>query len=39
MMTADRLMRATFLTALGPGYIVQPDGRIFDPPSANLLDE
>jgi len=39
MMTADRLMRDTFLTELGPGYIVQPDGRIFDPPSANLLDE
>jgi len=39
MMTADRLMRDTVLTELGPGYIVQPDGRIFDPPSANLLDE
>ncbi len=39
LMTADRLMRDTFLTELGPGYILLPDGRIFDPPSANLLDE
>jgi putative component of membrane protein insertase Oxa1/YidC/SpoIIIJ protein YidD len=39
MMTADRLMRDTILTVPGPGYIVLPNGVIFDPVSRNLLRE
>lgn len=39
MMTADRLMRDTFLTVPGPGYTVLPSGLLFDPVSRNLLRE
>lgn len=39
MMTADRLMRDTVLMEPGPGYTLLPDGKIFDPTSANLLNE
>lgn len=39
LMTADRLMRDTILTVPGPGYTLLPDGKIFDPTSANLLNE
>lgn len=39
MMTADRLMRCTIFKEPGPENPILPDGRIFDPPSRNLLNE
>ncbi len=39
MMTADRLMRCNLFKEPGPDYPLLPDGRLFDPPSKNLLNE
>lgn len=39
MMTADRLTRCNFFKEHGPDYLLRPDGRLYDPVSANLLLE
>ena len=39
MMTADRLTRCNLLKKPGPDYYLRPDGRLYDPVSANLLLE
>jgi putative membrane protein insertion efficiency factor len=39
LMTADRLMRCTIWKSLGPHYTLLPSGRLYDPPSKNLLSE
>lgn len=39
MMTADRLMRDTIFLEPGPDNPLLPTGRLFDPPSENLLNE
>jgi putative membrane protein insertion efficiency factor len=37
MMTADRLTRCNIFKEPGPDYPQLPSGRLFDPPSKNLL--
>jgi putative membrane protein insertion efficiency factor len=39
MLTADRLTRCNLFKAPGPDYLQRPDGRLFDPVTANLLLE
>jgi putative membrane protein insertion efficiency factor len=39
MMTADRLTRCNIWKAPGPDYTLLPNGKLFDPPSKNLLSE
>ena len=37
MMTADRLTRCNIWKESGPDYPLLPNGKLFDPPSRNLL--
>ena len=37
MMTADRLTRCNIWKGPGPDYFLLPNGKLFDPPSRNLL--
>jgi hypothetical protein len=37
MMTADRLTRCHIWKEPGPDYFLLPNGKLFDPPSRNLL--
>jgi hypothetical protein len=37
MMTADRLTRCNIWKGPGPDYPLLPNGKLFDPPSRNLL--
>jgi putative membrane protein insertion efficiency factor len=37
MMTADRLTRCNIFKGPGPDYPLLPNGKLFDPPSRNLL--
>jgi putative component of membrane protein insertase Oxa1/YidC/SpoIIIJ protein YidD len=37
MMTADRLTRCHIWKSPGPDYFLLPNGKLFDPPSRNLL--
>ena len=39
IMTGDRLTRCNIFKGPGPDYLRLPDGRLFDPLSANLLSE
>jgi len=39
MMTGDRLMRCNIWKEPGPDYTLLPNGKLFDPPSKNLLSE
>ena len=39
LLTADRLLRCTPFTTPGTDYLVLPNGRLFDPVSANLLGD
>jgi putative membrane protein insertion efficiency factor len=39
MMTADRLTRCNLFKGPGPDYPLRPDGRLYDPVTANLLLE
>ncbi len=39
MMTADRLIRCNAFKRPGPDYILRPDGRLYDPVTANTLGE
>jgi putative membrane protein insertion efficiency factor len=39
MMTADRLMRCNMWKGPGPDYTLLPNGKLYDPPSKNLLSE
>ena len=39
MMTGDRLMRCHIWKEPGPDYTLLPNGKLFDPPSKNLLTE
>jgi putative membrane protein insertion efficiency factor len=39
MITADRLTRCNLFKEPGPDYHLRPDGRLFDPVTANLLLE
>ena len=37
LMTADRLTRCNIFKKPGPGYTLLPNGKLYDPPSKNLL--
>ncbi|MGE5839979.1 MAG: membrane protein insertion efficiency factor YidD [Deltaproteobacteria bacterium] len=37
LMTADRLTRCNLFKGPGPDYPLLPNGKLFDPPSRNLL--
>jgi uncharacterized protein len=39
MMTGDRLTRCNIWKRPGPDYLLLPNGRLYDPPSNNLLFE
>jgi len=39
MMTGDRLTRCNIWKSPGPDYLLLPIGRLYDPPSKNLLFE
>jgi hypothetical protein len=39
LMTADRLTRCNLFKTPGPDYPLLPNGKLFDPPSRNLLFE
>jgi putative membrane protein insertion efficiency factor len=39
MMTGDRLTRCNIFKHPGPDYLLLPNGRLFDPVSANTLTE
>ena len=39
MMTGDRLTRCNIWKKPGPDYLLLPNGRLYDPPSNNLLLE
>lgn len=39
LMTADRLIRCNIWKEAGPDYTLLPNGKLFDPPSKNLLRE
>lgn len=39
MMTADRLIRCNAFKGPGPDYVLRPDGRLYDPVTANTLRE
>jgi len=37
LMTADRLTRCNFFKEPGSDYLLRPDGRLYDPVTANLI--
>ncbi|HLO24995.1 MAG TPA: membrane protein insertion efficiency factor YidD [Geobacteraceae bacterium] len=39
MMTGDRLTRCNIFKEPGPDYLLLPDGRLFDPVSANTMTD
>ena len=39
MMTADRLTRCNFFKEPGSDYLLRPDGRLYDPVTANLIQK